>query len=284
MTSASVDNRRMPEFVIIGAAKAATTWIVHQLQHHPDVFLPGPEPHYFSREYAQGADWYAQWFAPAGTRQVVGEKSADYLAHESAAERMGRDIPEARIVVQLRNPVERAYSDYCMLFRRGSVGSTPEDYLRPGAAVPRFVEDGFYFRHLQRFLDHFSREQILVLLHEDIRQRPEEVIRRVSSHIGVEPRIAGAQVSARVNDGQAALLPLPLRRALAPLKETVAPLRTKAWFRAVHGLLARPPEYPPLTPSLRRQLGDIYAEDVDQLSQLLRRDLGMWLSTRLEAA
>lgn len=275
-TTASPAGR--PDFVIIGAAKAATTWIVHQLQQHPQVFLPGPEPHYFSTEYERGDAWYARWFDDATAEQTVGEKSADYLAHPLAARRLQTLLPNVKLVVQLRNPVERAYSDYCMLYRRGTVGAPPEKYLARGAERPRFLEDGLYHRHLSRFLDLFPRDQIALILHEDIRREPEAVITRISGHLGLAPHIASAEVAARVNAGEAPMLPLALRRLLAPVKPMAAPLRRQPWFRAAHAALSRTPDYPPLTSDLRRRLRDFYAADIEKLGPLVGRDVSGWLA------
>lgn len=268
---------RLPEFVIIGAAKAATTWIVHQLQQHPQVFLPGPEPHYFSREFSRGPEWYSTWFDDALDDQTIGEKSADYLADPHAAERIARTLPGVRLVVQLRNPVERAYSDYCMLLRRGAVDASPAAYLKRGASLARFLEDGLYHRHLGRFLDYFPRESVEILLHEDIKRSPEDAIADVCLHIGVTPHIAAAEVAARVNHGETPILPLTLRRLLAPLKGAAAPFRNHDWFQAVHATFARTPRYPPLTNDLRRRLRDFYVADIECLAPVVGRDLSGWL-------
>lgn len=277
MTGPASDGIRLPDFIVIGAAKAATTWIVHQLQHHADVFMPGPEPHYFSTEFSRGPEWYAGWFAAAGAAQVVGEKSADYLAHPEAPARIAAMLPSVKLVVQLRNPIERAYSDYCMLYRRGTVTAPPAEYLTDSRALPRFLEDGLYHRHLERFHAHFPKSSIALLLHEDIKQAPEAAIAAVCRHVGVEPRMAAAEVAARVNDGRTPTLPLVLRKFLAPVKDTVAPLRSHRWFRTAHAALARPPRYPPLTRDLRLRLRDFYAADVERLQVLVGRDVGRWL-------
>lgn len=268
---------RLPEFVIIGAAKAATTWIVHQLQQHPQVFLPGPEPHYFSTEYENGHKWYADWFADAAPEQVIGEKSADYLAHPLAAQRLQALLPDAQLLVQLRNPIERAYSDYCMLFRRGTVGGPPEKYLQRGAERSRFLDDGLYHLHLSRFLDLYPREQIALILHEDIKREPEAIIKQVCGHLGLQPHVAAQEVGARVNDSDAPTLPLTMRRLLAPAKPIVAPLRRQSWFRSAHAALARRPNYPPFTNDLRRRLRDFYAADIEKLGPMLGRDVSRWL-------
>jgi hypothetical protein len=271
---------RLPEFVVIGAVKAATTWIAHQLREHPDIYMPGPEPHYFSREFGRGDEWYAGLFAEAGPDQLIGEKSADYLAHPDAARRMAELLPDARLVAQLRNPIDRAYSDYCMLFRRGTVGGDPARYLARGgnADNARFLEDGLYARHLSRFLDHFPREQILIILYDDIKQAPARIAAEVFTHVGVTPVITLAALGARKNDSEAPLLPLGLRRMMRPLKRAVRPMRGIHWFERLRGTMARTPDYPPLTPELRAQLSDYYRNDVQMLGRLIGRDMEAWLS------
>lgn len=269
---------RVPSFIVIGAAKAATTWIRHQLSERPDTFVPTAEPHYFSSAFERGPGWYARLFEDAPPGVAIGEKSADYLAHPAAAQRIAAMLPKVRLVAQLRNPVERAYSDYCMLLRRGTVRDDPEYYLdRTASDQPRFLEDGLYHRHLSRFLDHFPREQIEVLLYEDVRERPAEVVEIVCNHIGIAPRVVPEAVAARLNDSESPLLPLSLRRLLQPIKAAVQPFRGQPWFEAARSTLARPMHYPPLTDDLRRRLGDYYARDIEKLGPLIGRDLTPWL-------
>lgn len=269
---------RLPGFVIVGAVKAATTWIAHQLRSQPSIFLPKAEPHYFSCEYERGPGWYANLFAGAAPGQLIGEKSADYLAHPSAAARMARELPDARLVVQLRNPIERAYSDYCMLFRRGSVDGEIERYMRADNEQPRFLTGGLYRQHLARFYDHYPAAQVQVILYEDIRARPEATIQAVGRHIGSRTPLQPVAVDLRQNDGSRPMLPLPVRRLMAPLKPAVAPLRDNAWFQRLHRQLARPVEYPPLTDDLRLRLRDYYADDVRRLGMMIGRDLRPWLA------
>jgi hypothetical protein len=269
----------LPQFLVIGAVKAATTWIAHQLRQHPDIFMPGPEPHYFSTEYDRGLDWYREWFAEAPPGKVLGEKSADLLAYKEAPARIAALLPDVPMVLQLRNPMERAYSDYCMLYRRGTVTEDPAYYLAKRAdEQPRFLEDGLYARHLGRFLDHFPKEQIKVFLHDDIKSQPETVIAEVCRHIGVPVHIAADEVRARKNDSEAPLLPLSIRKLLAPAKPLVQPLRDTGWFRMLRSGLAQPVRYPPLTDELYSRLRDYYREDVERLSSMIDRDLTAWLT------
>ncbi|EQB17988.1 MAG: hypothetical protein K0R64_1054 [Novosphingobium lindaniclasticum] len=267
-----------PRFIVIGAVKAATTWIQARLQDNPAIFMPRAEPHYFSSEFERGEDWYRTFFEnrPQGV-QMIGEKSADYLAHPLAAERIARVMPQARLVLQLRNPVDRAYSDYKMFYRRGTVNGEPEEYLRSlDNPFPRFLQDGLYARHLARWYDLFPREQILVYLYEDVTLQPQRIVQAVSEHIGVPPVFRPELAGERENSSRTAMLPLPLRKALAPLKETVRPLRGKPVFENVRALLAREIAYPPLAPSLREQLRDFYARDIETLEAICGLDLSRW--------
>ena len=268
---------RLPDFVIIGATKAATTWLTTNLRAHPQVFMPGPELHYFSRWFDRGDDWYRAQLAGAGAGQLLGEKSASYLPHAEAAERMHRLLPRAKLLVQLRNPVERAYSDYCMHYRRGEVSRDLGRYLDAWQTpIPRLLEDGFYHRHLMRYLGVFPSEQIKILLYDDIRARPDEVFRGVCGYLGIDVAIAPQTVARRVKDKETPVVPPEARRLLAPIKALVEPYRQTRAFVAARSLLARQLRYPPLTPELRQRLEAHYAEDVGRLAGLLGRDLSIW--------
>src|SRR3546814_20860111 len=103
-----------------------------------------------------------------------------------------------------------------MFFRHGAVTPHPERYLiRSETSIPRFLEDGLYFRHLSRFVDFFPREQISIILYDDIKSRPDEVIGQVCDHIGA-PRTPSLKVGGPVKFKEAPMLPLALRRLPRP--------------------------------------------------------------------
>lgn len=270
---------RLPDFVIIGATKAATTWLSHNLGAHPGVFLPSQEIHYFSRFHDRGEDWYRAHFRGAQDTRLIGEKSASYLPHPEAPQRLRDLLPHARLIAQLRNPVERAYSDYCMHYRRGEVSRDIERFLDPARTpIPRLLEDGFYHRHLTNYLGVFPAEQVMVLLYDDIRRRPAEVFREVCGHLGIDDTVAPQAVERRVKDKDIPVVPPSARRMLAPLKQLVQPWRQTRSFGAIRSLIARRLRYPPLTPELRERLAAHYTDDVARLSGLLGRDLSMWMA------
>ncbi|WP_157218498.1 sulfotransferase family protein [Flavisphingomonas formosensis] len=275
MTSPGQD---LPSFLIIGAVKAATTWISHQLRAHPALWLPDSEPHFFSTDYYRGLDWYRSLFAAAPAGRIVGEKSADYLAHPEAAQRIAAHLPGVPLIIQLRDPVERAYSDYCMLYRRGTVGGDPRRYLDAAqTSFPRFLEGGRYAKHLRRLLDHVPANTVKIILYEDIHRDPDRMIEEVCHHIGVDSHIAEEAVSERRNDSTAPMLPLPLRRLLRPARPLLDPLRTNSWLAGMRAAMARPVRYPPLTEELKSMLREYYRADIIALQGLMDRDLSGWL-------
>ncbi|EAV45817.1 putative sulfotransferase protein [Stappia aggregata IAM 12614] len=267
-------------FLIFGAAKSATTWLQRSLERSPTISMPSPELHYFSDEYHRGPDWYLSQFNFDKPDALVGEKSNTYLTVPQAAERIRKDLPDVRLIVQMREPAARAYSDYCMLFRRGEVSRNIEDHLDPArAADKRFINNGRYAMHLRRFYDLFPPEQILLLLFEDIRREPEAQLARLASHIGHDAPLA-APVDSKVKDKNAAVVPLSLRRVLKPFRPVLDGVRHTKPIKVLRDAVARPQEYPPLSPDLEKRLQDFYAPEVSELEQRIGRPLDVWRDMR----
>lgn len=267
---------RMPDFIIAGAAKSATTWLQQSLQESDRIYMPDHEPHFFSRDYDAGMDSYRALFGAARPGMLIGEKSNSYLTTPGADQRIHRHLPDVRLIFQLRDPVARAYSDYCMLFRRGTVDGDIARHLDPErAAHERFLSDGCYADHLQRFLDLFGRQAILVLLYEDVRSDPQGNLDRLARHIGLDDQVA-APVQGKVKDASAAAVPRGLRRMLAPLRPILDPIRHTAPVRMMRQAVARPYRYPALEPGLRSQLQDFYRPQIVRLQNMTNCNLGVW--------
>lgn len=267
---------RMPDFMIAGAAKSATTWLQQSLQGSDQIYMPDHEPHFFSRQYNNGMDSYHTLFSRARPGVLTGEKSNSYLTTPGADERIHRHLPGIRLIFQLRDPVARAYSDYCMLFRRGTVDGDIGRHLDPDrAANERFLSDGCYADHLQRFFDLFGRQAILVLLYEDIRSDPQGNLDRLARHIGLTGQVA-APVNGKVKDARASAVPRPLRRMLAPLRPVLDPIRHTAPVRLLRQAVARPYRYPVLDPALRSELRAFYQPQITRLQNLTDCNLNVW--------
>ncbi|MCF3641806.1 sulfotransferase domain-containing protein [Rhizobium sp. TRM95111] len=269
-------------FLIVGATKSATTWLQQSLQRHPAVYMPDPELHYFSRYYDRGASWYLSQFEPGDhRRRLIGEKSNSYMDTPDAAGRIRRDLPQVQLIAQLRNPIERAYSDYCMLYRRGEVGRDIEQYLDPRVADGgRFLNGGLYYRQLCGFLEVFPADRFLILLFEDIRTQPQRQLDMVGAFLKLEGDLAIPPAEEKVKDKTQAVIGPHLRRILSPLKPLVKPIRQTGAFAAVRSLVAKELNYPALKPDLRSRLIEYYAGEVEQLGKSTGRDFSPWLEAR----
>lgn len=264
-------------FLIIGAGKSATTWLQMQLQSDPAVYMPDPELHFFSRNYDRGEDWYLSQFDDAGLGRTVGEKSNSYLYAPEAATLIKRHLPHVKLIAQLRNPVERAYSNYCMLFRRGEVGADIESYLEPNlAGDSRLLVSGNFASHLQAFVDLFGREKLLILFFEGVAGDPERQMSQVRTHLGLEPHPLAPDAGKKVKDKSAPNVSEEWSKRLGWMKPMVRPLRGTAAFEAARGWIAREIQYPLLTDDLRNRLYDYYGPSIAALESLSGQSLSHW--------
>lgn len=256
--------RLRPRFVIIGAQKAGTTSLFHALAAHPRVRPPSEkEPSFFSYRRRKGARWYVRRFPRAGEGLVTGEASPSYLFDPFAPARMRAVLPDARLIVILRDPVERAYSQYHHVVRHGHEERPFRQAIddERAAILPRFLAGdlrpdevdhplirksllsrGIYALQLERWLDAYPRSRLLVLESADLKARPREVLEEVTDFIGIE-RHAFA-TGERRNVGDYEPLGAELRRELRdfyrPFDERLAELlgRRFSWMEAEAGALA----------------------------------------------
>lgn len=256
------------DFLIIGAAKCATTWEQQSLSASPGIFMPAPELHFFSRVYDKGFDWFNAQFDGALPGDILGEKSNSYLTQPEAAARIHAAYPDVKMIVQMRDPVQRAYSDYCMLLRRGEVDENIRRHLDPQkAGSERFLSDGLYGQHLKRFYALFPRKQILLLAFEDVATHPARQLQWVAEHIGYSGQLT-PPLREKVKDKNAAAVPAPLRRILAPLRPLLDPMRNRPPISTLRNLVAKPFTYPALPDDLKLEMEEFYQADKSELKSL----------------
>jgi Sulfotransferase domain len=198
--------RPLPDFLILGAQKAGTTALYAYLRWHPDIAGPSwKEVSYFDRHYRRGTSWYRGNFPALARGRLVGEASPGYLFHPLAPERVKATVPEARLIVLLRDPVDRALSHYhheTLLGREPlsfaeAVDAEPErtrgedermvrdpDYFSNAWWDYTYLARGRYAEQLERWFAVFPREQLLVLTCEELAAAPAETYARVLGFLG----------------------------------------------------------------------------------------------------
>jgi hypothetical protein len=184
------------DFLCVGAAKSGTTWLSENLRQHPDIFIPPrKEIHYFNKfmseapeidsvNYYEPTNWYHSFFKNAGSQQVCGELSVSYLYFENCAKDIFQYNPNMKIVAILRDPVERAISNYRFFIETGLLKKNTS-FQEAVVAKPLLLERGLYFQQLKRYCDIFPKEQIKVFLYDDIKTRPKLLFKELLDVIGV---------------------------------------------------------------------------------------------------
>ncbi|MEM1269518.1 MAG: sulfotransferase [Bacteroidota bacterium] len=181
----------LPAFLGIGAQKAGTTWLHANLSRHPDLFLPEEkEIHYFDWNLDKPLRWYAEHFQWAGPR-LPGEITPGYSTLDDEAVRyVAHLMPSARLILMLRHPVDRAWSQAVMnLVKRPNVPieQVPEEAFIEHFDADRTVLRGDYPAIIERWTRVFSDEQLFIGFFEEIQLEPERLLANVMRHIGVDP-------------------------------------------------------------------------------------------------
>jgi hypothetical protein len=181
---------RLPDFLILGAAKSGTTTLWAYLVRHPKIFMSElKEPEFFSRDavYERGLQWYRGLFAGASDDQLCGEASTTYSRwpHTAdAAARIAEVLQRPRFVYLMRHPIERAFSHYAH-HMRFDVTMTFEEALEKDDI---YVDCSMYMRQIERYLRFFPKETFLFLEFSELRTTPDAAVRQVQAFLGVEER------------------------------------------------------------------------------------------------
>jgi hypothetical protein len=296
----------MPNFFVVGAARASTTSLNRYLSQHPEIFIPpGKEMHFFAAEHfpysgpgdesmnrlvVRDAEQYTQLFKGVAGEKAIGETSAFYLCLPGTAERIARAVPGAKILMILREPADRAYSAYMFLKRDGRETLSFEEGLRQEAARKQqgfepmwwYKELSLYAAQVQRYLEVFGREQVKVLLYEEFYANPGQVLREVFAFLGVREEVsidtslhynvAGEVKSLRLYTFLTNFIRNP-NSVEKRIKSLLPRSLRRAWGAKVVGMLVKPV---PIDLQLRAQLKPYFLEDVMKLEELLHRDLLCW--------
>ena len=195
----SQQNHIYPDFIGVGAMRCGTTWIADMLRAHPDIYIPAhfKELHFFDRHFEKGQAWYFENFADKGADQIAGEFTPAYMRSKQAMEQLAATCPDAKLIISLRHPAERAYSHYTFLKNRKSISSSFYDALFD----ERFeiLKAGLFGEQLEQCLSLFSRENVHVIIFDEIRSNPEGVLKSLYGFLGVAPDFIPQQTSEKVN-------------------------------------------------------------------------------------
>lgn len=289
---------RLPDFLIIGAMKSGTTTLYEHLERHPGVFMSTPkEPNYFSIDevYQKGPDWYRGLFAEARADQICGEASPSYTRFprfSHTAGRIAQSLPYVKLVYIMRHPVERFYSNYVFDRSYGFRDSIRET-LRDRGYV---LETSNYMLQIDKYLEHFPREQMLLLLLDDLQDNPQSVYQQLLDFLGLKDSEVLGQDPLQANPRGRNYMVRQCNTRLQQFRslpgfqslKRVVPAGMRSQVREyVTGQLPdsrlgkwlsrrQTAQVEPLTDQLRQELLARLAEPTARLEQYLGRDLTAW--------
>lgn len=179
----------LPNLLIIGAMKSGTTSLHRYLSTHPEIFMSRlKELDFFAEElnWTKGRGWYEAQFEEAGGARIRGESSTSYTKYpqyQGVPARAAALVPDAQLVYIVRDPIQRMKSHY---FHELSKGRERDPFHSALLTNPKYIQVSMYANQIEQYLDHFSREQLLVITAEDLRDRREHTLRLVCNFLRVD--------------------------------------------------------------------------------------------------
>jgi hypothetical protein len=286
-----------PNFFIVGAQKAATTSLYFYLKEIPGVYMSElKEPSYFAPHAVQSSvsdvirdkEEYLRLFKNASGYIAVGEATPIYLWDPDAPKLIHQTVPHARIIMSLRDPIERAYSNYLMKMKYSGMKSSfydelIQDYESRVKLFGRsqlYVEFGMYYEQVKRYFDIFGREQVKVIIFEEFAQHTVQTVNEVLAFLGVNHTVRA--ITEQYNAYSVPRGPLALwifsffRWLRARNIETynIATLPSHALMKSFpEKMFFKRKQKPKMDPQSVKFLQEIYRDDVIRLESLLGRSL-----------
>lgn len=211
----------LPKFIIGGGMKCGTTSLHSILNHHPKIFIPQEEPHFFTiDDFEQNSDfflrlsdgwhfwdfdknlteyfpWYVNFFKPAHPDQIIGEDCVSYLSSSKAPARIASILPDVKLIFLLRDPVQRTYSQYWHWVKTNRAIYSFEETLQFSSG--HLLQRSLYKKHIEEYLKYFNFSQIKVVIFEDFIQNTQLIVDEVCKFIGLQEGIKIVKLKTHTN-------------------------------------------------------------------------------------
>ncbi len=293
---------KLPNFVVIGAPKCGTTSLYHYLRQHPSIYLPETkELHYFSsrallqndrgpgdpaalERVCDTLESYREFYRRAGDKQIAGDVSPSYLYFDESRHRILEELGHIRIVAILRDPCEKAFSQYMHLIRdqretlpfRRALDAEADRAQHGWSDLWRYAESSLYAQKLARYFESFGEDRVKVLFFDDLANEPDRTMQSLFEFLDVDSDFVcdtsrTYNRSGRARSRRAARLltqPNPLKAAA----RRIVPRRYRLWISQT--LIGwNTGRKPALDRESREYLREYFRDDAVELSRLLGRPL-----------
>jgi hypothetical protein len=284
------------DFFIVGAPKAGTTSLYHYLSEHPQVEMSSQkEPDYFSDKAINEQGMYytknrvnslAKYESLFVQKEsvVYGEASVSYLFYENVAEDIKKYNPNAKIIIMLRNPIERAFSHYLMDYRLGLISDSFENVLAKKSKhknahlfYQQYIEVSKYSKQIQRYLDFFKKDSILFIDYEDFKINVSKTVDQVYNFLHISTEFA-ADINTKHNT-----FTMPKNKVIRLiysfvfLRKILTFLFPTYLVKNIRVLLFKSDKKPELLKETRSLLKRIFNDDIKNLEEVLSKDYSKWI-------
>jgi hypothetical protein len=306
--------KHLPTFLIIGPPKCASTTLHYYLGQHPDVYVPAvKETNFFTHDYYKGLNFYSKYFSDASSAQAIGEATPSYFFLPFALDRIKKDLPNAKLIVLLRNPIDRAFSHWLMFkesgvekksFREaidinikqlsefnfeGEEGAKLWDDRRSTINDTEkweriYLQPGLYAENIKQLYAKFDRTQIKIIFLEDLKNHFNETLESLFEFIGVDKHFHVTdkeQKNFYFNKKYFRLIQSVIGFNAAKSISSILPENIKSVFKQKqHAVKA----VPKITVEDRMFLQDFYRPDIKELESILNRDMSGWMINSTQKA
>lgn len=286
----------LPNFFIVGAPKAGTTSLYYYLKEHPEVYMsPEKEPNFFSHQEIQSQNLYykkrntetledyQKLFNGVTYEKAIGEASVSYLFYHSVSKKIYSRVPHAKVIIILRNPVDRAFSHYLMDLRLGYISISFDDviykrgrYKNLNLYYQQYVELGLYHEQVKRYLTTFGKKNVLVLISNEFKKNTKKIVNSVYDFLRVD------RTFFPVEEKKYNWFIMPKNRLsryfyhIDGLRKLLKIVLSASSLKKIENLSFRS-EKPTLKVETKEFLRSIYVEDIKRLENLIKKNLNFWL-------
>lgn len=297
----------LPNFLIIGAAKAGTSALYHFLNQHPQVFMAkqkelrffssidNPEvqgPNVYKYDYIRSLEEYRYHFLDGASAAAVGEASPQYLYYPKSASRIFQIIPDVKLITVLRNPIERAYSSYLHAVRDWHepemefAKALQNEQIRIKLGWPmlfHYVNAGLYANQLKPFFSHFNRNSLKIIIYDELINSPLDTLKDLFSfleintsfepNLSLRPNISGYPKNKRLYRFYKYLF--KNNNVFRSFLTNLIPKSTRRSVasKLIHNNLSKVP----MDEQTRACLQEIFIKDINSLQKMIGEDLSMWV-------
>ena len=259
------------DFVVAGGMRCATGWIRECLKEHPDIFIAQKEPHFFDRNYEKGLDWYSSFFVDYKNEELIGEKTASYFHDLIVPDRIKSNFPNCKIIICLRDPLERMFSHYSMLAEEDQ-SLRQKGFLDSVQSDIDYVKRSLYYESVSKFIECFSVNDVLITIYEDKDKDPVKFIQNIYIFVGVDPTFKAPSALVRTKLGQFEHNNWFWGRVGKIMLHPRTPFMFKSMYSAIR------PSYTEtgITEKEYSILSKYFIDDIIKLEEILGRDLNCW--------